>query len=121
MLANNKCILAYGLSDEDINKLSTAKFNIKIVTKEMLNMKVNDIVNGIKIETVVFDCPDDKIIVFNNYDEANLQFCVKLVRSIVKGIILAVVTPTSSQWTFKDLSKHLIEERNYFRSKQKER
>ena len=121
MLVNNKCILAYGLNDEEIKDLTNSDFDIIVVNKEMLDIKVRDILNGVNLETVTAEYPKEKIIVFNNYEDNKLQSSVKLVRSIVKGVILAAVTPTSREWTFKYLTKHLIEERNYLKGKQKER
>jgi len=121
MLNNNKCILIYGLSDEELSELNKAGFKVKIINKEMLNMKIKDIIIGLKIETITENSLDEKIILFNNYDDKLLQSAVKKVRSIVKGVILAVVTPTSSEWTFEYLSEHLIEERNYIKGQKKEK
>ena len=115
MLNNNKCILVYGLNDEELNELNKANFKLKIINKEMTNMKIKDIVMGLKFETVTDYSTDEKIILFNNYDDKLLQSAVKKVRLIVKGPILAVVTPISSEWTFEYLSEHLIEERNHIK------
>jgi len=121
MLNNNKCILVYGIDDEELSELIKANFKLKIITKEMLNMKIKDIIIGLKLETITENKLEEKIILFNNYDDKLLQSAVKKVRSIVKGVILAAVTPTSSEWTFEYLSEHLIEERNYFKGQQKEK
>ena len=67
---------------------------------------------------------EDKILtktMINNYDDKLLQSAVKKVRLIVKGPILAVVTPISSEWTFEYLSEHLIEERNHIKGQKKEK
>ena len=87
----------------------------------MTNMKIKDIVMGLKFETVTDYSTDEKIILFNNYDDKLLQSAVKKVRLIVKGPILAVVTPISSEWTFEYLSEHLIEERNHIKGQKKEK
>lgn len=121
MLNNNKCILIYGLSDEELSELNKAGFKVKIINKEMINMKIKDIIIGLKLETITENSLDEKIILFNNYDDKLLQSAVKKVRSIIKGVILAVVTPTSSEWTFEYLSEHLIEERNYIKGQKKEK
>lgn len=121
MLDNNKCILVYGLNDKELADISNAGFKLKIISKEMINMKIKDIIMGLKIETVNENYPSEKVFLFNNYEDKVLQTSVKIVRSIVKGGILAVVTPTSSDWTFKYLSTHLIEERDYIKGQQKGR
>lgn len=121
MLNNNKCVLVYGINEEEVSELSKAGFKLKIITKDMINMKIKDIISGFKIETVNENYPSEKVFLFNNYEDKVLQTSVKLLRSIVKGGILAAVTPTSNEWTFEYLSTHLIEERDYIKRQQKER
>ncbi len=121
MLNNNKCILAYGLSEDEIKLLEGLKHKIKIITKEMSSMKIKDILGGLKFEVVNKELPEEKILLFNNYDDASVKKGVTDIRSNIKGTILAVVTPTSKEWTFEYLLEHLVEEREWAKKQQQKK
>lgn len=121
MLSNNKCILAYGLTAEEISKLEKLNHNVKIISKEMTSMKIKDIVEGLKIEVVSKDVPDEKVLLFNNYDDSSVKKGVKDIRTITKDGILAVVTPISRNWSFAYLINHLIEEKEWANNQKKGR
>lgn len=121
MLNNNKCILAYGLSEDEIKLLEGFKHKIKIITKEMSSMKIKDILGGLKFEVVNKELPEEKILLFNNYDDASVKKGVTDIRSNIKGTILAVVTPTSKEWTFEYLLEHLVEEREWAKKQQQKK
>ena len=47
-MKNNKCILVYGLENAEIIELTKRKIKFIIITKEMLNIKIKDILSGLK-------------------------------------------------------------------------
>ncbi|MDD6796016.1 MAG: DUF3783 domain-containing protein [Clostridiaceae bacterium] len=114
MLDNNKCILVYNLTKEELEKLNKkADLKLIVVTDDMAEMKVKDIVEGIKILNYNNRMPNEKLILFNNYDEKGLVEAIKDIRSFIKGGIIAVVTETTINWTFEYLLNHMIEERQW--------
>ncbi|MCI5725921.1 MAG: DUF3783 domain-containing protein [Clostridium sp.] len=117
MLNNNKCILVYNISEEEYKALGIFNTRIIVVTKEMLKMKVSDAILGLNIPIYNNLDIEEKVILFNNYADEELQVTIKLLRTFITGGILAVVTPTSSKWTFEYLIKHLIAERKFVSGK----
>ena len=113
MLENNKCVLAYKLTDEELEKLRIANLKIIKVVPEMWDMKIKDIVIGLQFLKYKKDMPKEKFIIFNNCETKELYELIKLVRSEIQGGILATVTPTTAEWTLKFLLKHLIRERDF--------
>lgn len=114
MLDNNKCILVYNLTKEELEKLNKkADLKLIVVTDDMAEMKVKDIVEGIKILNYNNRMPNEKLILFNNYDEKGLVEAIKDIRSFINGGIIAVVTETTINWTFEYLLNHMIEERQW--------
>jgi hypothetical protein len=125
MLENNKCILIYGFNEEEKEILHNIKEgealpDYRNITDTMTLMTLRNIVEGIKLELVSKPLPEEKVIIFNNLSDDELDRAIKSIRSNLQTKpILAVVTPTSIDWTFADLLEHLIEEREFFRSGQK--
>lgn len=124
MMENNKSILVYGFTEKDktnLEKLLSSNDlpNYREIEKNMCNMTINDILNGLKIEVFnIQNLPEEKVILFNNLSDAELDRAISSVRGVFSPQpILAVVTPTSSEWTFKDLLEHLIEEREWFKKR----
>ncbi len=114
MLENNKCILVYGLSNEEIKKIESLNHKIIEVTPDMCRMTIKDILNGLKI-LLVNEAPiKEKVIIYNNFPEKEMSTTIKETRAIVKNGILAVVTPTSIEWEVNYLIEHLIEEREFY-------
>lgn len=114
-----KCILCYGLEEEEISKFKELGFNVKIIEKSMAEVKVKDIINGINTDNNNTDLPKEKVILFNGYDNKMLKPAINKARQLVPGCILAVVTPISKTWKFKDLLEHLIKEREWANSNKK--
>lgn len=113
-----KCILVYGLDNDEIKNLEKLRFKVLQVTPEMTKMKIKDIIaekeekiaSGTKIE-------GEKILVFNNIPDIQLRAIVELTRKIIKKKpILATVTATSNEWEFDYLVEHLMEEREWFKN-----
>ena len=121
MLDNNKCILVYGITDEELEGLEKANLRTLRITNEMASMKIKDILDGVRILKYNNNLPNEKVMIFNNYSDEEVRENIRLVRSVVVGGILAVVTPTSSEWTFEYLVSHLIEEREWMANQQKGR
>lgn len=121
MLNNNKCILVYRLTDEELEELKKANLELIVLTDDMADMKIEDIIGGLRILNYNNSLPEEKLILFNNFDEKLLMKSVKEVRAVVTGGILATVTPTSIKWTFEHLLEHLVEEREWMAKKQKGR
>ncbi|ATD53803.1 DUF3783 domain-containing protein [Clostridium chauvoei] len=119
MLDNNKCILTYRVPEIELKSLENKKMKIIEILPEMTEMKVRDILDGFRFPTFNPYPTKGKIILFNNFSDKELQATITAVRKLVKGGILAVVTPTSIEWKFNDLANHLVEEREWFLNQQK--
>ncbi len=117
VLDNNKLMLVFGLSEEDTNFLNKMIEGLdlphyRVIEKNMANMKIRDIIQGLKVDTYDKELPDEKIIMFNNFADYELDKAVRTIRAN-KDMkpILAIVTPTSIDWEFHYLVEHLMEER----------
>ncbi len=117
ILSNNKLMLIYGFEEKEKDFLDKIILELnlpsyKIIEKTMGNMTLRDIINGLKIETYNQYIPDEKVILFNNFSDEEVNAAVKAIRSNKElKPILAVVTPTSINWEFHTLLEHLLEER----------
>lgn len=120
MLDNKKMMLAYGLDNEQLEALRMSNLEVKEVTTEMASMKIGQIIEGLKFEIHDKKVPEEKIVLFNSFSDEELDKAIKLVRAIIgREGILAVVTPTSINWTFHYLIEHLMEEREWFKNNRK--
>lgn len=113
MLRNEKAILVYGLANEEIKKFQSLGIKVITITNEMIDMKIKNILSGLRFEIVTTDKYNEKIILFNDLTDEEVKFMVSATKSIVQNPILAVVTSTSKEWEFKKLIKHLIEEKEW--------
>lgn len=124
-LNNDKLILIYGFNKEeiqDIDKLILNNNLVKfiVVDKHMGKMQIESIIQGLKLPIAEGSVKNEKVILFNNLDDEELEKSIKLFRNNVdKKIIFAVVTPTSINWTFDELLEHLVEERNWMEKRKK--
>lgn len=118
LLQNNKAILSYSLSDEEMNDISEKlNYNCKVVEQSMVKMKIKDILDGLKLEVINSELPKEKLILFNNFEDEELKKSINLIKSVIQPApILAIVTDTSIDWTFEYLLEHLIEEREWYRN-----
>lgn len=120
ILHNDKALFIYGFDleeQEQINKIiKELKIQrAKLIDESMGKMTVQDIINGLKFEIYDKDIPKERVILFNNFEDGELESCISKVRNTLeKQPILAVITPTSLNWTFKELLNHLIAEREWF-------
>jgi hypothetical protein len=125
-LNNNKCILIYGFEIAEqitLNKILTdfGSMTYKTIQKGMANMKLKDILEGMKFEIYSKDLPEnEKVILFNNFSDEELnKMIVSLRNKFNKPPILAIITATSSEWTFKELILHLVKEREFLKQNNK--
>ena len=91
---NNKALLVYGLSKDEINSLRLISKVIEI-KPEMVDLKVHEIASGKLNEEVIeiVDGMNEKAILFNGFSDKEVSASIKKIRSAVKGGVLAVVTP----------------------------
>ncbi|SHK08118.1 protein of unknown function [Clostridium cavendishii DSM 21758] len=114
MLENKKCLLTYGLTEEQNKELQSTGIKIEVINPLMVEMKISDIINGFKFETAGRMLSLEKVVLFNSFSDEDLHKMIKIVKAIAGAPILAVVTPTSEQWTFANLLEHLMEEREWY-------
>ncbi|WP_125154135.1 DUF3783 domain-containing protein [Clostridium rectalis] len=124
-MENDKVILIYGFNGDEKKILQNLIKqnnlpNYLTIENDMVNMKVKDILNRIKLPILNTDVINEKVILFNNLPDKELDKAITLIKMFIKPMpILAVVTDISIEWIFKDLLKHLIEEREWFRNQGK--
>ncbi|AGX41123.1 DUF3783 domain-containing protein [Clostridium saccharobutylicum] len=118
MAINYQCILAYGLTQEELDKIQKRRLKVKEVTNENASMRIVDILCEESKENTYAELPvNEKALIFNGYNDKELRNAIKFIRTFIEGGVLAVVTEQSSKWTFKDLMEHLIEEREWYKAK----
>ena len=117
VLDNNKLMLIFGFDEDEKAYLDNIIKDLKlptykIIEKRMASMKLRDIIDGLVVDTYDKKLPDEKVIIFNNFTDYELDAAIRTIRGN-KNIhpILAVTTPTSINWEFHYLLNHLIEER----------
>lgn len=121
LLQNNKTILIFGFDAEEkqiMHDLLEKGYlpDYKVVEESMGKMKIKDILEGLKLD--VYNCriKQEKVILFNNLNDEELEKSIKELRNSLKSKpILAVITEISINWTFEDLLEHLMEEREWFK------
>jgi hypothetical protein len=120
-ILKEKLIIAYGLDDEEIEKLNI-KFK-DICSKPCLRIDENmgeytleDILKEEKVLDSYTKLPEEKVIIFNGFLGVYLQQSVKKVREVLGSQpILASTTPNSIKMTLNELVDHLVKERQYYK------
>lgn len=120
-MKKNKCLLAFGLTNEEMLALRALGKVIE-VKPEMAEMKIGKIplYNGEELTTEKV-MPNEKVVLFHDFADGEVRGMTKKVRNIAEGVILAIVTPMSKQWSLHYLVNHLMQERELYRNMQKER
>ncbi len=124
-LNNDKLILIYGFNQEEIVKIGEIILNndfekFKVIDSTMATMKISDIIQGFQIPTVGKTIQNQKVILFNNLEDEQLQkTLINLKQNIDSSTIFAVVTQTSMEWTFDGLLEHLMEEKKWANKRKK--
>lgn len=120
MAINYKCILVYGLTHEEFDKIQKRRLKVKELTNDNALMKITDILCGENKENTYDELPiNEKALIFNGYSDKELRDTIKFIRTFIKDGVLAIVTEQSSNWTFKYLIEHLIEEREWYKAQQR--
>ena len=118
-MRDDKLILIYGFNQEEIVQIGEIILDndfekFKVIDSSMATMKIADIIEGFEIPTVSKAISDQKVILFNNLEDEQLQkTLITLKKKIDSSTIFAVVTQTSIEWTFDGLLEHLTEERKW--------
>ncbi|WP_346936220.1 DUF3783 domain-containing protein [Clostridium sp.] len=122
-ILKERLIIAYGINDEEIEKLNL-KFKDICVKPCLLineNMGVYTLENILKEEKLTDSdtkLPEEKVIIFNGFLGVYLQQAVKKVREVLGSEpILASTTPNSIKMTLHELVDHLVKEREYYKKK----
>jgi hypothetical protein len=122
MAINDKCILAYGLNEEEIKKIESQNINVIQIDNNKALMKLEDIICKSAIENSYEELPlNEKALIFNGFKEEQLKVTIRYIRGFIQGGVLAVSTAQNYKWTFKYLLEHLVEEREWFQAQQKGR
>ncbi|CUU45128.1 DUF3783 domain-containing protein [Clostridium beijerinckii] len=122
MATNNKCILAYGLKEDEIKKIESQNIKVIEINNNMTLMTLEDIINGNKNEDSYDEMQlSEKALIFNGFKDEQLKVTIRYIRSFIQGGVLAVSTAQNYKWTFKYLLEHLIEEREWYKEQQKGR
>ena len=120
MAISDKCILAYGLNEEEIKKIEIQKIKVIEITNDMTSMKLEDIICGNISENTCDNLQlNEKALIFNGFKDEQLKVTIRYIRGFVKGGVLAVSTAQNYKWTFKYLLEHLVEEREWFEASKK--
>ena len=120
-MVDNKMMIIYGFDENERKVLDKIVNENKLpkskrVTKEHANMKLKDIILGSQFKSLNSNMPDEKVIVFNEFSEEQLESAITNIRFNFKQMpILAVVTENSIDWSFDYLVEHLMEEREWCR------
>ena len=120
-MKKNKCILAFGLTEDE--RLALRAFGKVIeVTPEMAELKIGQIPSAVGKELKSEkEMPEEKVVLFHDFVDGEVRGLTNKVREIAPGVILAVVTPMSRMWSMHYLVNHLMEERELYRNMQKGR
>ncbi|GAA0781707.1 DUF3783 domain-containing protein [Hathewaya limosa] len=123
---SRRSIIVFGFNDVEKSKLKAIANKYRsetiIIENNMMNLKMEEIVHGLKLNKSMMEGKkenliNEKVILFNDFKEEDLNKIIGDIR-VCKDLncILAVVTPTSINWTFEYLVNHLIEEREWFKN-----
>jgi len=117
---SDKCILAYGLKEEEIKKIESQNIKVIEVKNSMVLMKLEEIICESTNENSYDDLPlNEKALIFNGFKDQQLKVTIRYIRGFIKGGVLAVSTAQNYKWTFKYLLEHLVEEREWFEASKK--
>lgn len=117
MTIKDKCILVYGLKEEEINKIESQNINVIEINNNIASMTLEQIINGNANENSYDELPqNEKALIFNGFKDDQLKYTIRYIRSFIQGGVLAMCTPQNYKWTFKYLLEHLMEEREWYKT-----
>ena len=73
MLDNNKCILVYGLSNDDLEYIKKLQYKIIEITPEMCEMTLKDVLLGVRLNIFNSSPIKEKVILYNNLSQFELE------------------------------------------------
>ena len=120
MLDNNKCILVYGLSNDDLEYIKKLQYKIIEITPEMCEMTLKDVLLGVRLNIFNSSPIKEKVILYNNLSQFEVRKAVNDTRENIKDGILAVVTEQSINWKISYLIKNLRDEKEWYLKVRKE-
>lgn len=112
-----ECILVYGFGVKDFSKLKNYCMMMGIrdiiqVDKDMLNEKVQNILENEIEKSECKEAPIDRAIIMNAFSGQKLHaFLGNFKRTGLQRPLIATVTPTSLNWTVLELVSELQKER----------
>ena len=115
-------MLIYGFDKNDIALIDELIIknsvpNYVVIENSMISMKIKDILKGLKIDVFTEKSFSERVILFNNLSDKELNISIKEVSGVLNPRpILAVITPTSIEWDAAYLIEHLVEEREWFKN-----
>lgn len=124
-MLKEKFVIVYGLNEEEIKKInlafaSTAKRECLEIKRTMGNYRLSNLIGGENVTHTDRELPEEKVVILNGFQNANLQQAVTKVRRILgSGPILASTTPNSVKMPLHELMDHLVAERAYFDKRKK--
>ncbi|MEG1870975.1 MAG: DUF3783 domain-containing protein [Peptostreptococcaceae bacterium] len=120
-ILNERLIIAYGLNEEEIEKLNkkfqdVCKRPCILISEDMGNYTLEYILKEEKLKSNDVMLPKEKVIIFNGFSGVYLQQSVKKVREVLGSEpILASTTPNSIKMTLHELLDHLTKEREFYK------
>ena len=71
---NYKCILAYGLTEEELDKIQKRRLKVKEINNDHALMRIVDILGSGSDEDTFDELPkDEKALIFNGYNDKELR------------------------------------------------
>ena len=117
MAIKDKCILVYGLKEEEIKKIESQNIKVIVIDNNMASMTLEQIIHENTNENSYDELPkDEKALIFNGFKDDQLKYTIRYIRGFIQGGVLAMCTSQNYKWTFKYLLEHLIEEREWFKT-----
>lgn len=111
-------VMVYGYSGFDMEKIAATHLNSGVdewlyIDDTRSEMVINDLIKNVKDnQDIKFSPHKDKVILFNGTSQFELQQFLNQAMTITKDRpLVAMVTPTSKDWTFSALIKELKLER----------
>ncbi|MCR3761488.1 DUF3783 domain-containing protein [Clostridium felsineum] len=119
-MKNNGRMFIYGFDEKETDELKKIVSENKLpgfskIEENMSEMRIRDIIKGVKMETHNEELPNCKLVLFNKFVDKEIETAIKAIRNITESSpIFATVTPTSMNWTIKHLLDELNKEREWY-------
>ncbi len=120
-MEREKSIIAYGFSKEEkylIEMLKTRHKAKKCIylTDSLMDSTLNGILNDAFIESDGLKLPKEKILLFDQFSDQEFLVIADIIKNTIKGSpIVETVKSIYINWSFRDLMRHLIQEREEFK------